>query len=494
VPALLQESDLNEDQRVAVSWFEGRKAGLLWSECGCGKTVVMLTALKRLIDGFDAQRILVVGPRLVAERVWHTEVATWAHLKGLKISRVVGTEKQRLKALGEKADVYTLSRDLVAWMESLFIRVVGTDGKGKPQRAQYRRWPWDTVVLDESQSFMSSDSKRFDSMRRLRLLKGFERIYLLTGSFLPNGYRCSWSQVYLVDGGARLGTSEDAFLRRFYRKEVNDGVVTYELIEGAAQTIDRLIADIVLVMRDMQPAVPINVIPVTLSKEEKRLYNTLARNNVLAFGDKQVNAVNAGVLWGKLLQMGNGAVYDGDRQVHHVHDRKLDAIEELLESFRPEAKVLIGYAFQHDLDRTYARLSKAGFDKLGILRKSKSLDDWKAGRITRGLIHPKSAGHGLNDLKDADHVVWFGVTPNFEDFQQLNGRTVGGHRRQGRDIGIHVLLAEGTVDTASYDMLMSKDGTQKSSQVRIIEYVNSLLKEVPREIDRHPGTAAEGLH
>jgi SNF2 family DNA or RNA helicase len=490
---MLQESDLNEDQRNAIAWIPQRRGGILWADVGTGKTVCALTALKRLIDGFDAQRILVVGPRLVAERVWHAEVATWAHLKGLKVSRVVGTEKQRLKALGEKADIYTVSRDNVAWLESLFIRIVGVDSDGKPKRAQYRRWPWDTVVLDESQSFMSSDSQRFDSMRRLRLLKGFERIYLLTGSFLPNGYRCAWSQCYLVDGGARLGTREDAFLRRFYRKEVNDGIVTYELVEGAAQTIDRLIADIVLVMRDMQPAVPINVIPVTLSKEEKRLYNTLARNNMLAFGDKQVNAVNAGVLWGKLLQMSNGAVYDGDRQVHRIHDRKLDAIEELLESFRPEAKVLIGYAFQHDLERAQGRLSKA-FSNLGVIRTSKSLDDWKAGRITRGLIHPASAGHGLNDLKDADHVVWFGITPNFEHFQQLNGRTIGGHRRQGRDIGIHVLLAEGTVDIAGYDMLMSKDGTQKSSQVHIIEYVNSLLKEVPREINRHPGTAAEGLH
>jgi hypothetical protein len=165
--------------------------------------------------------------------------------------------------------------------------------------------------------------------------------------------------------------------------------------------------------------------------------------------------------------------------VHHIHDRKLDAIEELLESFRPEARVLIGYAFQHDLDRTHKRLTKAGFEKLGVVRTNKSLDDWKAGRITRGLIHPASAGHGLNDLKDADHVVWFGIPSNFEHFQQLNGRTAGGHRRAGRDIGIHVLTAEGTVDEDAYDMLTSKDGTQKTSQSRIVEYVSKTLKEAP---------------
>jgi SNF2 family DNA or RNA helicase len=477
VRALLQESDLNEDQRNTIAWIPERRGGIVWADVGTGKTVCMLTALLRLLGRFDVFRTLVVGPRLVTERVWHTEVETWAHLKDLTVSRVVGNEKQRLKALGTKADIYTVSRDNIAWLESLFIRIVGTDSAGKPQRAQYRRWPFDCVILDESQSFMSADSKRFDSMRRLRLLTGLERIYLLTGSFLPNGYRCAWSQCYLVDGGARLGTSEAAFLRRFYRKEVNDGVVSYELVEGAAQTIDRLIADIVLVMRDMQPAVPINQVKVSLSKEEKAKYSALKRNNVLAFGDKQINAVNAGVLWGKLLQMANGAVYDGDRQVHHLHDRKLDAIEELLESFRPDARVLIGYAFQHDLDRTQARLTKAGFKNLGVVRTNKSLDDWKAGRITRGLIHPASAGHGLNDLKDADHVVWFGVTPNFEQFQQLNGRTVGGHRRQGRDIGIHVLTAEGTVDEDAFDMLTSKDGTQKTSQTRIVEYVNKTLNE-----------------
>ena len=486
------ETLLNADQRRAIEFLETRKAGIVCADVGVGKTICALTALQRLIAGFDVHRTLVVGPRLVSERVWSAEVEEWSHLKGLTVSRCVGTEKQRLAALGKKADIYTISRDNVCWLESLFIRVVGTDSKGKPQRAQYRKWPFDCVFVDESQSFMSSDSQRFDSMRRIRLLKGLNRIYLLTGSFLPNGYRCAWAQCYLVDGGERLGTSEAAFLRRFYRKEVNDGVVSYELVEGAAQAIDRLIADIVLVMRDMQPAVPINVIKVQLSKEEKKLYNSMMRNNVLAFGDKQVNAVNAGVLWGKLLQMGNGAVYDGDRQVHHIHDRKLDALEELLDSFRPESRVLIGYAFQHDLDRAHARLVKAGFKGLGVIRTNKSLEDWKAGRITRGLIHPKSAGHGLNDLKDADHVVWFGVTPNFEDFQQLNGRTAGGHRRQGREIGIHVLSAQGTVDESAYDMLTSKDETQKSSQSRIVDFVASLLKEVP-DGNRSAGALAEGL-
>lgn len=477
MPALLQESDLNADQRRVTDWLECNKSGLVWGDVGTGKTVCALTALWRLINAFDCGRVLVIGPRLVAERVWSQQVAEWAHLQGLTVSRCIGTPKQRLKALGKKADIYTVTRDNVDWLESLFIRVVGTDGNGKPKRAQYRKWPFDVVVLDESQSFMSATSKRFDCMRRIRLLAGLERIYLLTGSFIPNGYRCAWSQLYLIDGGERLGTSEDAFLKRFYRKEVTDGVPSYELIDGSAETIDRLIADVVLVMRDMQPAVPVNVIKVTLSKEEKRKYNELQRQNVLAFGDKLINAVNAGVLWGKLLQLANGAVYDADRFVHVLHTRKIEALLELLESLpRP---ILLGYGFQHDVSRIQAALTAAGVTGVRIIRKNESLNAWKRGEIEIGIIHPGSAGHGLNDLKDAKAIVWFGLTPNKEFWDQLNGRVVGGHRRQGRNIGIHVLSAEHTVDEDALQMLASKDATGKSSQTRIAQRWLALAKEAP---------------
>ncbi len=401
---MLREEQLTSDQRGAIEFLQTHESGILWADVGVGKTISALTALLRLFERFDVGRCLVVGPRLVSERVWSAEVANWVHTQHLTVSRVVGNEKQRLKALGVKADLYTVTRDNVAWLESLFIRVVGTDSKGKPQRAQYRKWPFDTIILDESQSFMSSDSQRFDSMRRLRRLPGVNRVHLLTGSFLPNGYRCAWSQAYLVDGGKRLGTSEDAFLRRFYVKEVKEGVITYDLRPGAAETIDRLLADVMHVMRDAQPAVPVNIIKVQMSKEERIRYNTMKRENVIELAGKQVNAVNAGVLWGKLLQMANGAVYDGDRCVHEIHTRKTDALVEIMDSFRPEARVLIGYGFQHDLDRAYAALERVGTKGLGRIRTNQSLNDWKSGKITKGLIHPQSAGHGLNDLKDAEEA------------------------------------------------------------------------------------------
>lgn len=488
--ALKQESDLNEDQKEITDWLENNKAGIIRGDVGTGKTVCVLTALLRLLTRWEAHRILVVGPRLVAERVWSQQVKEWAHLQGLTVSRVVGTPQQRIAALGRKADIYTLTRDNVDWLESLFIRIVGTKADGKPHRAQYRKWPFDTVVLDESQSFMSADSNRFKSMRRIRLLPGLERIYLATGSFIPNGYRCAWSQLFLVDGGARLGATEKDFLKRFYRKEVNDGVVSYELVAGAAETIDRLIADVVRVMRDNQPAVPVNVIPVRLSKDEKKKYNQLQRQNVLAFGDKVVNAVNAGVLWGKLLQLANGAVYDGDRFVHILHTRKIEAMLELLESLpRP---ILLGYGFQHDVQRVQAALAAAHVPGVRIIRTNESLNAWKRGEIEIGIIHPGSAGHGLNDLVDAKAVLWFGLTPNKEFWDQLNGRVIGGHRRQGRDIGIHVLSAEGTVDEDALDMLTSKEATEDGSKTRIQQWLKA--QKEASGADKHADAADQGCH
>ena len=480
------EDMLNDDQLSCAAWLESVKAGILWADVGTGKTVSTLTALLRKLLGFDAHKILVIGPRLVAERVWSAEVADWAHLRGLRVQRIVGTEKQRLAALGRDADIYTLTRDNVKWLEELFIRIVGTKPDGQPIRAQYRRWPFDTIVLDESQSFMSGESQRFKSMRRIRLLPGVCNIYLLSGSLMPNGYRCLWSQLFLVDGGARLGTSEDAYMRRYFTREVNDGVVTYELREGCAAQIDRKIADVVKVMRDMQQAVPHNHIRVRLDKQELKLYREMKRKNVLTFGDKQINAVNSGVLWGKLLQLANGAVYDGERVVHHLHDRKIEALLELLESL--QGKVLIGYGFVHDIDRVLAALKKAGIQGVGVIRTNASLEAWKRDEIRVGVIHPASAGHGLNDLKDASHIVWFGLTPNFEYFQQLNGRVIGGHRRGDRQIGIHILVAEDTVDEDAVNMLQIKDGTQVTAQIRVAQ---SWIKGGPHEGNINSRTAED---
>lgn len=469
---MLTPEQLNDDQRRAISWLAPREEAILWADCGTGKTVSILTVLRGLVDGFDANRILVVGPRLVVERVWAAEVEAWSHLRGLKVVRVIGTPAQRLRALETPADIHCISRDNVEWLESLYIRIV-LDTNGQPvlknkqvQRAQYKAFPFDTVVLDESQSFKAQSSKRFKSMRRLRRL--FKRIYLLSGSLMPNGYKDLWSQMYLVDGGKRLGAKEDAFHRRWFRKEVNDGVVTFDLLPGSAEEIDRLIADVCLVMRDMQPAVPKNFIRVKLDKAEQKQYSKMARSNVIELGGKQINAINAGVLWGKLLQLANGAVYDAEKSYHILHDRKLDALGELIESLpRP---LIIGYGFVHDVDRIRGFLEKQlPCERVGVLRTGKSLDAWRTGSLDIGIMHPASAGHGLNDLyvSGAENLVWFGLTPNLEFYQQLNGRLTGGHRRAGRNVCIHHVICENTIDEDAMSLLDCKDGTQLAAQINV---------------------------
>lgn len=455
----------SDDQRRAIPWLRERRAAILWADVGTGKTISALTMLLQSINGFDSHRILVVGPRLVAERVWAAEVGEWAHTKGLRVKRITGTAKQRLAALDGDFDIWTISRDNVCWLEEQFIRISGTDSKGTPTRAQFRRFPWDTVVLDESQSFKSQASKRFKSIRRLRRL--FDRIYLLSGSLMPNGYKDLWSQLYLVDGGKRLGNTEAAYHRRWFRKEVFEGVVTYDLREGAAEEIDRIISDVCMVMRDAKQVNPYNLIKVTLDKKEQQAYSKMVRSSVISFGDTNISAVNAGVLWGKLLQLANGAVYDSERNWHLLHDKKIEALVELMESL--PRRVLIGYAFKHDLARIQTALAKAKVEKVGIIRTNESLNDWKAGRIEKGIIHPMSAGHGLNDLKDAEAIVWFGMTPNLEHFQQLNGRVIGGHRLQGRKIGIHVIVTENTVDEDAVGMIDLKDSTQSTAQLRVMQ-------------------------
>jgi hypothetical protein len=470
---MLREEDMTDDQRRASKFLEERKAAIIWGDVGTGKSAAALTALKRLFDSFESHRVLVTGPRLVAERVWSAEVEEWAHLRGLRVVRIIGTPKQRLAAIETDADIYTISRDNVSWLEECFIRVTGTDSKGTPQRAQYRKWPWDCVVLDESQSYMSQSSKRFKSMRRLRRL--FDRVYLLTGSLMPNGYKCLWSQMYLVDGGRRLGNTENAYHQRWFRKEVNDGVVTWDLKPGAAEEIDRIVSDVCFVMRDKKQVKPLNFIPVTLDKKEQQAYSRMVREKCMELAGQKINAVNSGVLWGKCLQLANGAVYDAEHNWHVLHTKKIEALVELLESL-PVKKVLIGYGFVHDVERIEAALLKAGVKGVGIIRTNKSLDAWKRGEIEKGIMHPASAGHGLNDLKDAEAIIWFGLTPNFEFFQQLNGRVVGGHRLQGRDIGIHVIIAENTIDEDVVGMIDLKDNTQVAAQMRI-EVTQRLMKE-----------------
>jgi SNF2 family DNA or RNA helicase len=462
--------DLTGEQQEAVRFVERNLSGVLWCDVGVGKTVVACTAVLELLQSFETHRTLVVGTRLIADRVWNTEVKEWEHLTGLRVRRIVGTPAQRLAAFNaDDADIWVVSRDNLCWLEDQFIRITGADAKGKPIRAQYRKWKWDTVILDESQTFKSQKSNRTKSMRRLRQL--FPRCYLLTGSLMPNGYRDLWSQYFLVDGGERLGKSENQYLEKFYIKSVLDGVPSYELRAGSAEKIDALIADVTFVMRDTRPKVPRNIIKVSLSDKEQKLYSKMARESVIDIGGEIITAVNAGVLWGKLLQMSNGAVYDEKRNWHVVHNAKIEALSELLEALpRP---VLIGYGFVHDVERIKDSLASGGIPRVEIIKTNASLDAWRSGRIDVGIMHPASAGHGLNDLYVAGcrHVVWFGYSPNREFYDQLNGRVIGGHRRTEGDDSyrIHHLHCANTLDDDALSIIDFKGEQALAAQVSIVK-------------------------
>jgi hypothetical protein len=463
------EAMLTDDQRRAIQFVLGRKAGALWCDVGTGKTVILLTALKQLLGSFDVRRILVVGPRLVSERVWHAECEEWDHLRGsLRVERCIGTPAQRLGALGRDAEIYTVTRDCLPWLRDQYIR---REGK---KWVQFKRFPFDTIVLDESQSFKSQGSERSKAVWQLRRL--VERVYLATGSFIPNGHRDAWNQVRLLDGGERLGRTESEFLRTYFRQEMNDGFPTYTIREGAGKEIDEKIADVMLVLRDAQPPAPTNFIRVQLSKPELVKYRRMARTSVLELGGREtpITAVNAGVLYGKLLQLANGAIYDETHAWHEVHGQKLAALWELLESL--PKPVIIGYGFRHDVERIFAGAPRS-LGRLAVLSTGKSLDAWRRGDIDIGVMHPASAGHGLNDLylSGAENLIWFGFTSNREFYDQLNGRLAGGHRRTNRKICIHHLMAEGTIDEDAKDLIDFKGLTQTEAQIRILDRTRRLL-------------------
>lgn len=462
--------DLTNDQQGATEFIERNLSGVLWADVGTGKTVAACTAVLDLLERFDVHRTLVVGTRLIADRVWNTEVTEWEHLTGLRVRRIVGTPAQRLAALNATdADIWVISRDNLCWLEEQFIRITGTDAKGKPVREQYRKFKWDTVILDESQTFKSQESNRTKSMRRLRRL--FQRCYLLTGSLMPNGYRDLWSQYYLVDGGLRLGSSENKYLETFYTKSVLDGVVSYELRAGSAEKIDALIADVTFVMKDTRPKVPRNIIKLNLSEKEQKLYSKMARESVINIGETTITAVNAGVLWGKLLQMSNGAVYDETKAYHVVHNAKIEGLLELLEALpRP---VIVGYGFVHDVERIKDALVRNGVHRVAVIRTNASLDAWRSGKIEVGIMHPASAGHGLNDLyvSGCRHVVWFGYSPNREFYDQLNGRVIGGHRRTEGDDSyrIHHLHCANTLDDDALSIIDFKGDQALAAQLSIVK-------------------------
>lgn len=462
---MLTRENLHDYQNRAVEFLKDpapipNKA--LWADMGLGKTTCALTAFRDLIRSFDARRALVVAPLRVARRVWSAEVEQWAHLRCLKVVPIVGTAAERIDALNTPADVHTINRENLVWLEQQFI----------VDKKQIRPWKWDTLILDESQSFKTLGAQRTKAIRKLKRL--CQRVWELTGTCAPNGYGDLHSQMYLLDDGRRLGNTQLAYRKRWFTPPGYYEFGKWELKDNAKDDIHRQLSDIVFTLREDDyldlPPVVTNLVNVTLPKPVLQRYKAMERDALIKFGDTTVTAVNAGVLWNKLLQLANGAVYTEAPKWELFHDCKLDALEEVIEGIH--GPVMIAYNFVSDLERVGKWMTDRKM-RWQQLKSDASFDAWRRGEVDYGLIHPASAGHGLNDLyaSGCTNIVWFGFTNNLEYYQQLNARLTGGHRRMGKTIVIHHLVADQTIDLEAVALIESKNADQRGLVAALSEYV-----------------------
>ena len=408
-------------------------------DMGLGKSVITLTALwDILLDRFECGKVLVIAPKRVAEDTWPRELSKWDHLKGLSYSLVMGSEKQRREALQKRAFLYIINRENVAWL------------------VEHHRWDFDTLVIDELSSFKSPKAQRFKALRKVRPL--VHRVVGLTGTPAPNTLIDLWPQIYLLDMGQRLGRFVTGYRERFFQpdKRNREIVYSYKLREGAEQQIYNLISDICISMKATDhlkmPELITNRVEVAMNDKERRLYDTLRKDMILKLKDGEIDAVNAAALSGKLLQMANGAVYDSKGKALTIHDRKLDALEDLIEAANGKP-LLVAYWYKHDLERIQKRFESRTIDTAA------DIADWNAGKIPVALIHPASGGHGLNLQEGGSTIVWFGLTWSLELYQQLNARLW----RQGqkeRTVVITHIVTTGTHDEDVLRALERKDAGQ----------------------------------
>lgn len=458
----MNQSDLHNYQVGAVRHVLDTPYCGLMLDMGLGKTVSTLTAINALIfEELEINTVLIVAPKRVVDSVWTQEAEKWEHLRHLRFSRISGNEAQRKQALKEKANVYLISRDNIAWLCGLY-------GGGM--------LPFNTLVIDESSSFKNHKSVRFKALRKVA--PSFERIVLLTGTPAPNGLIDLWSQIYLLDRGERLGKTISEYRARYFTPGQRNGeiVYNYKIKTTGEEEIYAAIKDICLSMKaedylDMPEKID-NVISLDMPSSIAAKYKEFEREKVLELLAGEITAVNRAVLSNKLLQFANGALYDDDKNVHEVHSLKLDALEEIVESCGGKP-VLVAWTFRHDRDRILNRLKKY---KPVQLSTDKHVADWNAGKIQVMLMHPASGGHGLNLQAGGNTIVWFGNTWSLELEQQFNARLYR-QGQQHKQVIIHRLVVKGTLDVDVIRSLQSKsdkqDGLLKAIKSLIKRYANN---------------------
>ena len=433
----------HEYQKYAVEYIETHPAAAIFLDCGLGKTSITLTAIADLLfDSFEVHKVLVIAPLRVARDTWTAEADKWDHLQNLICSVTVGTEAQRRSALMRRADIYIINRENVQWL---------IDESGIP-------FDFDMVVIDELSSFKNHQTKRFKSLLKVR--PKVNRIVGLTGTPASNGLMDLWAEFRILDMGQRLGRFITKYRTDYFTPDKRNGQViySYKPLPYAEDTIYRQISDITISMKSadhlQMPKLVSSEYTVRLSEDEQEKYTDLKQELVLSLGDTEITAANAASLSGKLSQMANGAIYDDSGETIRIHDRKLDALEDIIEAANGKP-ILVAYWFKHDLERISKRF------KVREIKTSEDITDWNSGKIPVAVIHPASAGHGLNLQSGGSTLIWFGLTWSLELYQQTNAR-LWRQGQQANTVVIHHIVTADTIDERIMSALHKKDKTQSA--------------------------------
>lgn len=432
---------LHDYQEYAVKFIEEHKIAALLLDMGLGKTITTLTAINNLIyDLFEVRKVLIIAPLRVARDTWSAEVQKWDHLKHLRYSVAVGTAEERIAALKADADIYVINRENVDWLVS------------------NTTFDYDMIVIDELSSFKNHQSKRFKALMKVR--PKVKRAVGLTGTPSSNGLMDLFAEFKLLDMGARLGRFIGQYRNAYFSPDKRNGqiIYSYKPLPDAEQQIYEKISDITISMKSTDhlkmPELISTQYEVELSEDEKKKYEELKKDLILQLPGGEITAANAASLTGKLSQMANGAVYSDDESILEIHQRKLDALEDIIESANGKP-VLVAYWFRHDLERIKKRFA------VREIKISRDIADWNNGSIPVAVIHPASAGHGLNLQSGGSALVWFGITWSLELYQQTNARLW----RQGQTaetVVITHIIAKGTIDERIVKALKMKDTSQSA--------------------------------
>lgn len=439
-------------QEYAIKFIESHPISALFLDMGLGKTSITLSAINNLLfDSFEIHKVLTICPLRVAKNTWCDEIKKWDHLRNIKYSIVVGTEKERISALNENADIYIINRENVDWLVN---------------KSGYK-FDFDMIVIDELSSFKNHQSKRFKSLMKIR--PKVKRIVGLTGTPSSNGLMDLFAEFKVLDLGERLGYFIGQYRNTYFKPDKTNGAIVYSYkpLPNAEDSIYERISDITVSMKASEylkmPELVVSNYKVEMSDNEKRQYDEMKKNLICEIKDGEITVSNAGSLSNKLSQFANGAVYDDEQNIVEIHSRKLDALEDIIESMNGKP-LLVAYWYKHDLQRIKKR-----FDVREI-KTGKDIADWNKGKIPVALIHPASAGHGLNLQQGGSTLVWFGLTWSLELYQQTNGRL----DRQGQKntVVIQHIVTKGSIDEQILKALERKNKTQED----LIEAVKANLK------------------